>query len=111
MGLGACEPESYTYSIENGPGDVKVLMSANRLTALDGFTVDFTVQALDRPEAKLSRELFISELSEKTVSVAWETDYSGIISFLQRDDTTVRFKLVVNESMTRLSQIVEEESF
>lgn len=111
LGLGACEPESFTYTIENEPGDVKVLMAANRLSPLDGFTIDFTVQAMDRPEAKLSKEVYINELSAKTVAVTWETDYTAIISFLQRDDTHMRFKLVVNEDMTRLSQIIEQESF
>lgn len=111
VGLGACEPESFTYDIENAKGDVKVHMEANRLSPLDGFTVDFTVSALDRPEAKLSKEIYVSNLSDETVSVEWQTDYSAIITFLQRDETKMRFKLTINESITHLQQMIEPESF
>jgi len=111
LSFGACKPESYNYEIQNKTGDVKVLMEASRMSPLDGFNVNFTVQALDRPEAKLTKEIYVSNLSDETVSVEWGTEYSAIITFKQRDDTEMLFRLTVNENITHLKEIIPEASF
>lgn len=106
--LVACDPQTESMQIKNESQEVVIDLYADRMSPLDGWMTTLEVTAFDREPRKLTTEIYVEHLNPEYVKMEWTSSHAGILTFLERDDALRKFKVVVNQDLTHVYELLEK---
>jgi hypothetical protein len=94
-------------TIENTSANqqVKVVLNAERLSALDPYKVNLNVKAYDFKEGQLQFEIMASSLDTSNVKFNWTDDNNCLITITERDGKPRSFQLIADANQVQLAEI------
>jgi hypothetical protein len=107
----ACEPQKGNIQFSNPTEEIAITIEANRESSMDAWKTNIAVKPFDREGVRLMVETHVGNFSNDNVVMDWDSDYSGVLTFIETDKTKRRFKLEVDEQNTYLYELKEKPSF